>query len=158
MMKYFAQLCRDGRYQAADYAVMRLSMLMLMEDLSSVSEPQFKLLCQLLNGIAVSPGVDAKSDLLSAVHGALSWQGAFRDDISGRVFAGDTRQSRSTFVRELDQERRHLRELADVIDSLNYGACVALLIRVEEVYAGTEPNVDDRCHAIYEKMQARRQL
>ena len=132
-------------------------MLVLTSDLSSISKQQFRMLCQLFNGIATELSVDGKAELRGVINQALTELSDVHGGISHGSFTGETLQTRLDFLRKLGREAKSLRELANVIEKLDDRACIALLIRIEEVYAGDGFDLEDRCTTVFEKTQGRRQ-
>jgi hypothetical protein len=155
---YFADLFGGNRDCGAEYAKRRLGMLVITADLSKIKKAQFELLCHIFNGIETTQLFDAQDALLSGIHGAVMEQDEYREDIEGPLFAYERARTRSKVLWGLGAEKHHLLEMATLIEALGAAACLALLIRIEEVFASRSDDLTERCAAIYEKMKSRRQL
>ena len=157
MIDYFEKFHRGDRDGSVQHMAQRLGLLIATADLSSINKAQFVLLSQVLNGLATENICDGKAVLVGAVSSALEEQEEFRLDIADRHFPGDTSESRATFTRELDDERERLRALQATIENLEDSAALALLYRIEEVYAGAD-DLRASAEAVYRKIETRDRL
>jgi hypothetical protein len=158
MIDYFAGLFGGDRNSGSEYAARRLGTLIATSDLSAINKGQFALLCHVFNGLETKPLFDAKETLLNCIHGALTEQQEYRDDITDGRFVNDRAKTKAQVLWALGAEGPRLRELIALIEKLDSGTCFALLTRIEEVLAGSGDDLTDRCAAIYEKMSGRCQL
>ena len=157
-MDFFLTLHEGDRDQAFKQISDRYGYLIATADLSAVDETAFVVLCQLHNGLITEDMVDAKRLLLGTLHDALGEQDEFRAEIADRKFPGDTPESRAAFQKDLNGERERLVKLIRLVEDLDNQACVALLTRIEEVYAGHGHDIRDRCLTVFRKMKKRDRL
>lgn len=103
-------------------------------------------------------GVLSNDEAIERCSHVIFGRGGGRPDAERKKYKRAADTSRAKFVRELDAEKGRLSVLASIIDKLEDGACLALLTRVEEVYAGEGDNLYGRCVAVHQKMQSRSRL
>jgi hypothetical protein len=128
---YFTHVHHGDADEAADIVANRLGYLVCTADLSGFSHQNFRAICQLLNSIDTSELVSGKEYLTSVLTDAVSAGSADHFSFSLRAV-----------------------EKLDAVDAL------ALLVRIEEVYAEARAGTDleTSCRDVYEKMQTRRFL
>lgn len=156
--QYFTALHDGEEARGFTAAAQRLGMLIAQADLRSISKSNFILLCRLLNGLLTEGVFDSKDMLLSTIASGLSEKQESRLEIAGRHFPGDTPESRAAFMREFDEETERLGELYAIVERLEAGTAVALLYRIDEVYAGEGDDILARAEAVYRKIEARDRL
>ena len=133
MQSYFTHVHHGDPEEAAEIVANRLGYLVCTADLSGLSYEHFRTICQLLNGILTSELVDGKVFLTSVLADAIR-AGPFRIEDPSSILRA--------------------------VEKLDSGTALALLVRIEEVYAEARSNMDIEisCREVYDKMQTRRFL
>lgn len=158
MSCYFLNLHRGDKDAAFTHLAERHGYLIATANLSAIGEDDFSMLCQLLNGLLTDQAVDAKHLLLGTLRDAVGEQDAFRADVENRRFPVDPPESRAAFRKDLDGERERLVKLIHLVEGLDDQACLALLTRIEEVYACEDDEIRTRCAEVFRKKQGRDRL
>ena len=149
---------RVNHEQALNATVNRFAALIIDADLTAINLDEFRTLCQLLDGIHTLENLSGKALFTSTIETALAEQRDFCNEIVGVKFADDTPESRAAFMANLDFERQHLEELLTTVCMLSEVQAMALLERVEEVLSTSDEVGEQKCKAVFEKMQARSRL
>ena len=138
MKSYFTHIHHGDPEEAAEIGLGRFGYLVSRADLSAFSFEQFRTMCQLLNGILTDDWIDGRAYLIEAVADELQ--------NVGRVLPA-SRASELAIIR-------------DLLQKLDLTAGLALLVRIEEVYAESRADMDIEisCRDVYAKMQTRQFL
>lgn len=124
-----------NRSEVAGILIKRHQMLMATADLSGVSLEDFQTLCLLKSGIDTDQTLDAKFDFSYAIDYRLKELAAFTRETAGIIFKDDGPKSRTGMATTLEGDRSALHAVHKTIDGLDNVQCLALLEKIEEVYA-----------------------